>query len=115
MAVRGLPFILDRGCGLDVHKDTVVATIKGSDFDTETKTFLTFMDDLYNLVEWLQVHSITQGRKESTGVYLRPVYAVLEDYFQSYWSMPGMSKMFRERRPTRRIANVSPNCFFRVY
>ena len=42
MAVSGLPFILDRGCGLDVHKDTIVATIKGSDFDTETKTFLTF-------------------------------------------------------------------------
>ena len=81
MAVSGLPFILDRGCGLDVHKDTVVATIKGSDFDTETKTFLTFTDDLYNLVEWLQAHSITQVAMESTGVYWRPVYAVLEDYF----------------------------------
>jgi len=81
MAVSGLPFILDRGCGLDVHKDTVVATIKGSDFDTETKTFLTFTDDLYDLVQWLQSHSITQVAMESTGVYWRPVYAVLEDYF----------------------------------
>lgn len=81
MAVSGLPFILDRGCGLDVHKDTVVATIKGSDFDTETKTFLTFTDDLYDVVQWLQSHSITQVAMESTGVYWRPVYAVLEDYF----------------------------------
>lgn len=81
MAVSGLPFILDRGCGLDVHKDTVVATIKGSDFVTETKTFLTFTDDLYSLVEWLQSHSIRQVAMESTGVYWRPVYAVLEDYF----------------------------------
>lgn len=81
MAVSGLPFILDRGCGLDVHKDTVVATIKGSDFDIETKTFLTFTDDLYDLVEWLQAHSITQVAMESAGVYWRPVYAVLEDYF----------------------------------
>ncbi|WP_214648491.1 IS110 family transposase [Sphingobacterium mizutaii] len=81
MAVSGLPFIFDRGGGVDVHKDTIVATIKGNDFDTETKTFLTFIDDLYNLVECLQAHSISQGSKESTGVYLRPVYAVLEDYF----------------------------------
>ena len=82
MAVNGLPFILERGCGLDVHKDTVVATIKGSDFETQTKTFLTFTDDLYSLVEWLQEHHITDVVMESTGVYWRPVYAILEDYFR---------------------------------
>src|SRR5690606_4880007 len=81
MAVSGLPFILDRGCGLDVHKDTVVATIKVSNFVTETRTFLTFTDDLYELVEWLQSYNITEIAMESTGVYWRPVYAVLEDYF----------------------------------
>lgn len=80
MAVNGLPFILDRGCGLDVHKDTVVATIKGSDFETETRTFLTFTDDLYELVAWLQSYSITEVAMESTGVYWRPVYCILEDY-----------------------------------
>jgi hypothetical protein len=32
----------DRGCGLDVHKGTVVATVRGDNFDTEIKTFLTF-------------------------------------------------------------------------
>ncbi len=82
MAVNGLPFILECGCGLDVHKDTVVATIKGSDFETQTKTFLTFTDDLYSLVEWLQEHHITDVAMESTGVYWRPVYAILEDYFR---------------------------------
>ncbi|MDM1398244.1 IS110 family transposase [Myroides odoratimimus] len=80
MAVNGLPFILDRGCGLDVHKDTVVATIKGSDFETQTRTFLTFTDDLYEFVSWLQEYSITEVAMESTGVYWRPVYSVLEDY-----------------------------------
>lgn len=80
MAVSGLPFILDRGCGLDVHKDTVVATIKGSDFETQTRTFLTFTDDLYEFVSWLQEYSITEVAMESTGVYWRPVYSVLEDY-----------------------------------
>ena len=39
---------------MDVHKDTAVATIKGSDFNTEKKNFLTFTEDLYDLVEWLQ-------------------------------------------------------------
>ncbi|EHO10495.1 hypothetical protein HMPREF9714_01459 [Myroides odoratimimus CCUG 12901] len=80
MAVNGLPFILDRGCGLDVHKDTVVATIKGSDFETQTRTFLTFTDDLYEFVSWLQEYSITEVAMESTGIYWRPVYSVLEDY-----------------------------------
>jgi len=82
MAVSGLPFILECGCGLDVHKDTVVATIKGSDFETETRTFLTFTEDLHLLVGWLQEHHITDVAMESTGVYWRPVYAVLEDYFR---------------------------------
>ncbi len=80
MAVNGLPFILDRGCGLDVHKDTIVATIKGSDFETQTRTFLTFTDDLYEFVAWLQEYSITEVAMESTGVYWRPVYSIIEDY-----------------------------------
>ena len=41
MAVSELPLIIDRGCGLDVHKDTVVASVKGKDIEAETRTFST--------------------------------------------------------------------------
>lgn len=81
MAVSALPILLDRGCGLDVHKDTVVASIKGKDIDSQTKTFLTYTDDLYDLVGWLQNHGITHAAMESTGVYWKPVYHILEQFF----------------------------------
>ena len=50
--------MIDRGCGLDVHKDTVVASVKGKDIEAETRTFSTFRS-LHELVGWLQNHGIT--------------------------------------------------------
>lgn len=82
MAASELPIILSCGCGLDVHKDTVVASIKGRDIEAETKTFSTFTDDLYKLVGWLQNLGISHIAMESTGVYWKPVYHVLEDFFE---------------------------------
>ncbi len=81
MAVSELPLIIDRGCGLDVHKDTVVASIKGTDIESETRTFSTFTEELYQLTGWLQNHGITHVAMESTGVYWKPVYYILEEYF----------------------------------
>ncbi len=82
MAASEFPIIIDRACGIDVHQQTVVATIQGKDIETQTKTFLTFTDDLYDLVSWLEGYQITHIAMESTGVYWKPVYAVLEDYFE---------------------------------
>ena len=82
MAVSELSLILDRGCGLDVHKENVVASIKGKDLESETKTFGTFTDDLYELVGWLQNKGITHIAMESTGVYWKPVYYILEEFFE---------------------------------
>jgi len=82
MAASELPFILDRGCGLDVHKDNVVASIKGKDIQSETRTFNTFTEDLYGLVGWLQNHGITHLAMESTGVYWKPVHNILEEFFE---------------------------------
>lgn len=82
MAVSEIPLLLDRGCGIDVHKDMVVTSIKGKDIDSETKTFPCFTDDLYELVGYLQNQGITYIAMESTGVYWKPVYAVLEEFFE---------------------------------
>lgn len=82
MAVSELPLIIDRGCGLDVHKDTVVASVKGKDIEAETRTFSTFTESLHELVGWLQNHGITHVAMESTGVYWKPVYYILEEYFE---------------------------------
>ena len=82
MAVDQFPLVLDRVCGIDVHKKSAVATIKGKDITTQTKTFETFTDDLYELCGWLQNHGVTHVAMESTGVYWKPVYYILEEFFE---------------------------------
>lgn len=82
MAAVTFPIYVERGCGLDVHQKTVVASIIGKDIEEQTKTFGTFSDDLYQLVGWLQNNGITHIAMESTGVYWKPIYSILEDFFK---------------------------------
>jgi hypothetical protein len=60
--------IIDKGCGLDVHKQSVVACIMGKGIDKEIQTFKTFTCDLESLKQWLKSHGITHVAMESTGV-----------------------------------------------
>lgn len=72
--------VVKRGCGLDVHRDTIVATVMGQGIKTETKTFNTTTSSLKELGEWLEKLKITDGAMESTGVYWKPVLHVLREY-----------------------------------
>lgn len=76
------PQLIERGCGLDVHRDTVVATVSGKDLPEQTITFATHTPDLEKLICWLQNQGVTHVAMESTGVYWKPVYYVLEGYFE---------------------------------
>ena len=80
--VEEFPRIIERGCGLDVHQGTVVASIKGKDIIERTETFSSFTEDLEQLVCFLQNEGITHIAMESTGVYWKPVYYILEEYFE---------------------------------
>jgi transposase len=77
--------IITHGAGLDVHKATVVATVRVPRPDggrqVVTQTFGTMTPDLIALREWLQAYGVTHVALESTGVYWKPVYYVLEDGF----------------------------------
>jgi transposase len=77
--------VIARGCGIDVHKKTVVATIKGSGLKKETREFSTFTSSLTELKEWLLDNKITHVAMESTGVYWKPVYKVLEPSGLTVW------------------------------
>jgi transposase len=81
MATVEFPQIIERGAGLDVHKDTVVATIRGTGLIEETRTFSTFTCHLELLITWLLQSGVTHVAMESTGVYWKPVYHVLEEHF----------------------------------
>jgi transposase len=72
-----------RCCGLDVHKKTVVAcvliTADDGGVDRQVRTFSTMTPDLLVLADWLSSLGVTHVALESTGVYWRPVFNVLED------------------------------------
>lgn len=77
--------IVKRCCGLDVHQATVVAcTLVGGAEEKPRKTlriFPTHTAGLRELSGWLKEHGCTHVGMESTGVYWKPVYAVLEGEF----------------------------------
>ena len=76
---------LPRCAGLDVHKETIVACVLIGEADqtarSETKTFPTMTRDLFALMTWLESEGVTHIAMESTGIYWKPVYNILEGYF----------------------------------
>jgi len=77
--------VVQRGCGLDVHKQTVVGTIDGVGLKSETREFGTTTSSLKELKDWLERAEITHVVMESTGVYWKPVYNVLESSGITLW------------------------------
>jgi transposase len=74
--------VIEKGCGIDVHKETAVATVQGKGIKTETRTFSTFTSSLTDMKEWLSSIGITHIAMESTGIYWKPVFNILEDAFE---------------------------------
>src|ERR1700736_5451711 len=71
-----------RCCGLDVHKETVVACLRlvsDGKVTTEVRTFQTTTVDLLRLSEWLAANDCTHVAMEATGVYWKPVWHILDD------------------------------------
>src|SRR5919201_2318220 len=73
----------ERCCGLDVHKKTVVACVLRTRADGTlerlVRTFGTMTADLLALSDWLADLGVKQIALESTGVYWRPVFNILEE------------------------------------
>ena len=71
-------------CGMDVHKDIIVATVGITDRSTMLteyfqKTFSSFNSDLYHLCDWLSSYQCSEVCMESTGKYWIPVFNILEE------------------------------------
>ena len=75
-----MEILYSRCCGLDVHAKTVVAClcVEG---EKPIRTFSTMTADLLQLADWLLAAGCTHIAMESTGVYWRPVFNLLEDHF----------------------------------
>ncbi|MBU5445694.1 IS110 family transposase [Paenibacillus sp. MSJ-34] len=74
--------ILERCAGLDIHQDNVVACFLYGSLDKkpskEIETFGTTTDELIRLLDWLQDRECVHVAMESTGVYWKPVWNILE-------------------------------------
>jgi transposase len=75
-----------RCAGLDMHKKTVVAWVKITSADGSVKddkaSYGTMTADILALSDWLKGFEVTDVAMESTGVYWRPIYQLLEGNFQ---------------------------------
>ncbi len=78
--------LVERGCGLDVHQATVVACLlivsKNGKVRKQVRTFGTTTRELEGLREWLLSEGCTHVAMESTGVYWKPIYVILEGAFE---------------------------------
>jgi transposase len=83
--VKRLDVVYRRCCGLDVHKRRILACVmqsgSGGRVDREVRTFGTMTDDLLALADWLSACGVSHVAMESTGVYWKPVWNVLEGQF----------------------------------
>ena len=78
-----LPLVNARCCGIDVHKDTVVVCVRtaagpGGRAAVDVRTFGTTTRALLELGDWLAASGVTAVAMESTGVYWKPVWNLLE-------------------------------------
>ena len=74
--------LMERCCGIDVHKKTIVACLLvGKPHEKpkkEIRTFSTMTCDLLACRDWLKTEGCTHVALESTGVYWKPVFHILE-------------------------------------
>jgi transposase len=69
--------IIERACGLDVHKDNITACIMTPE-RKEIQTFSTKTVFLLKLLDWIKENNCTHVAMESTSVYLKPIVNLLE-------------------------------------
>jgi transposase len=74
--------ILERCAGLDVHAKTVVACLRVHGETKEIRTFGTTTPELLALAAWLTEAGVTHVAVESTGVYWKPIFNLLESAFE---------------------------------
>lgn len=77
--------IVERPGALDVHKASVMACVRvwdSGELEEHVAEFRTTVQGLLALRDWLEVLGVKQVAMEATGVYWKPIWAILEDRFE---------------------------------
>lgn len=83
-APKVMEVVLPACCGVDIHKETAVCclmTTEGKEVKKEIRTFSTMTHGLKDLTQWLKQAGCTHVAVESTGVYWKPLFNILENDF----------------------------------
>jgi transposase len=102
-----MDIVIERAAGLDVHQKSVTVTIRLIEegrLRAETRTFGTMRRDLDALAGWLQTARVTHAAIESTGVFWKPVWHVLESHLQLLLVNPRAVKQVPGRKTDVRDA-----------
>lgn len=73
-----MELLYERCCGIDVHKNMLMVCIFTGVRKKEIRQFGTMTDDIMEIVQWLRETDCQVAAMESTGVYWKPVYNILE-------------------------------------
>jgi len=91
-------YMSDVACGVDVHRDMLVATVVGDSLK-ETGRFINDVDGINRLKEWLKANECKRVVMESSGVYWASLYLALEDAgFDVSLANPGQVKAIPGRK-----------------
>lgn len=79
--------IFESCCGLDVHRDKVTACIARGPFEKAeeeliVREFSTMTSGIRELSLWLGEYNVKTVAMESTGIYWKPIFNILEDGFE---------------------------------
>ena len=103
-----MQIVYSRCCGLDVHKATVVAcvlTVHDAGHKTKrVKVFGTYLQELHRLRLWLHACKVTHVAMESTGIYWKPIWNVLESNFELLLANPYHMKNIPGRKTDQQDA-----------
>lgn len=94
-------------CGMDVHKNLIVATIGITDKTTNItnyiqESFSTLNTDLIRLKDWLKSHECFEVCMESTGKYWIPIFNVLEDEINVHLTHPKYVKAIKGKKTDKK-------------
>jgi transposase len=83
MARKGetMRILYERCCGLDIHQGSIAVCVviaRDGNSEEETRRLGTMTADLLEWAAWLKARGIQQVAMESTGVYWKPVWNILE-------------------------------------
>jgi transposase len=99
----------DKACGVDVHRDLFVATILSNNGEMSQRLFCTTQDGLFSLRDWLLENRCRAVAFESTGVYWKMLYRVLEGVARVWVANP-----FKIKKPGKKTDKVDSEWLARL-